>query len=130
MDDKMAEVIEELKYTENHEWIKVDAEEITYGISDYAQEEMGDIVYVELPMENDDVKKGDVIGVVESVKTVSDLFAPISGTITAINEELEASPELINEDPFGEGWIAKIQIEDNDELNDLLSSEEYKKDLD
>ncbi|MFW6141629.1 MAG: glycine cleavage system protein GcvH [Candidatus Saliniplasma sp.] len=122
----MVEVDEDLKYTEKHEWIKIDGEEITYGITDYAQEELGDIVYVELPMEGEDVDKGDVIGVVESVKTVSDLYAPISGTISAVNMNLEGAPEQINEDPFGEGWIAKMEIDSKSELEELLTAEEYK----
>ncbi|MFW6305058.1 MAG: glycine cleavage system protein GcvH [Candidatus Saliniplasma sp.] len=122
----MVEVDEDLKYTEKHEWIKIDGEEITYGITDYAQEELGDIVYVELPMEGEEVDKGDVIGVVESVKTVSDLYAPISGTISAVNMNLEGAPEQINEDPFGEGWIAKMGIDSKSELEELLTAEEYK----
>ncbi|MFW5904007.1 MAG: glycine cleavage system protein GcvH [Candidatus Saliniplasma sp.] len=122
----MVEVDEDLKYTEKHEWIKIDGEEITYGITDYAQEELGDIVYVELPMEGEEVDKGDVIGVVESVKTVSDLYAPISGTISAVNMNLEGAPEQINEDPFGEGWIAKMEIDSKSELEELLTAEEYK----
>jgi len=127
MVDNMADIYEELKYTDNHEWIKVDGDEITYGITDYAQDELGDIVYVELPMEGEEVEKGDVIGVVESVKTVSDLYAPVSGTISAVNTDLEGEPEKINEKPFGDGWIAKIEMDDESELDDLLSAEEYKK---
>ncbi len=123
----MAEIDEGLKYTDNHEWIKIDGDEITYGITDYAQDELGDIVYVELPMEGEEVEKGDVIGVVESVKTVSDLYAPVSGTISAVNSMLEGEPEQINEDPFGEGWIIKIEIDDESELDDLITAEEYKK---
>ncbi|MFO7792401.1 MAG: glycine cleavage system protein GcvH [Candidatus Saliniplasma sp.] len=121
----MVEIDEDLKYTKNHEWIKVDEDEITYGITDYAQEELGDIVYVELPIEDEEVEKGDVIGVVESVKTVSDLFAPVSGTIAAVNSALEEAPEHINDDPFGEGWIAKLEMDDKSELEALLSAEEY-----
>ncbi len=127
MVDNMAEIDEELKYTDNHEWIKVDGDKITYGITDYAQDELGDIVYVELPIEGEEVEKGDVIGVVESVKTVSDLYAPVSGTITAVNTDLEGEPEKINEKPFGDGWIAKIEMDDESELDDLLTAEEYKK---
>ncbi|MGM0404714.1 MAG: glycine cleavage system protein GcvH [Thermoplasmatota archaeon] len=123
----MAEIDKELKYTENHEWIKVEGDEITYGITDYAQDELGDIVYVELPIENEEVEKGEVIGVVESVKTVSDLYAPVSGTIKNVNTDLEGEPEKINEKPFGEGWIAKIEMDDESELDDLLTAEDYKK---
>lgn len=127
MVDNMAEIDKELKYTENHEWIKVEGDEITYGITDYAQDELGDIVYVELPIEDEEVEKGEVIGVVESVKTVSDLYAPVSGTIKNVNTDLEGEPEKINEKPFGEGWIAKIEMDDESELDDLLTAEDYKK---
>jgi len=126
----MTEVIEDLKYTDNHEWVQVDGDKITYGITDYAQEELGDIVYVELPLVDEDIEKGEVMGVVESVKTVSDLHSPVSGTILEVNEELEAAPELINEEPFSKGWIAKIEIDDPSELDDLLSAEEYKEEVD
>ncbi len=126
----MTEVIEDLKYTDNHEWVQIDGDKITYGITDYAQEELGDIVYIELPLVDEDIEKGEVMGVVESVKTVSDLHSPVSGTILEVNEELEAAPELINEEPFSKGWIAKIEIDDPSELDDLLSAEEYKEEVD
>ncbi len=123
----MAEIPEDLKYTENHEWVKTDGEKtVRYGITDYAQSELGEIVYVELPEEGDKVEKGDMIGAVESVKTVSDLYTPVSGTIVKVNHELDDSPEIINEDPYGDGWIALIELSDESELASLISPEEYK----
>ena len=121
----MPEISQGLKYTEDHEWIKIEEKTIRYGITDYAQEELGDIVYVELPVEGEEFEKGDVIGVVESVKTVSDLYAPVSGTIEKVNLSLEESPGLINEDPFGDGWIAVVEFDDESELENLLNAEEY-----
>ena len=122
----MPEIPEELRYTEDHEWVKLTDGEIQYGITDYAQEELGDIVYIELPEVGEEVEKGDMIGVVESVKTVSDLYAPISGTIKEVNESLEAAPETINEDPYGDGWIVTIEYEDKSEYEDLMDAEEFK----
>ncbi|MFW6040744.1 MAG: glycine cleavage system protein GcvH [Thermoplasmatota archaeon] len=121
----MPELPDDMMYTENHEWIKKEKDVIRYGITDYAQEELGDIVYVELPMEDEEFEKGDVIGVIESVKTVSDLYAPVSGQIKKVNSKLEDSPELINDDPYGDGWITTIEIEDEAELEQLLSAEKY-----
>ena len=115
----------DLIYTEEHEWIKKEDGSIRYGITDYAQEELGDIVYVELPSEGENMDKGDVLGVVESVKTVSDLYSPVSGTIEEVNEELETSPEILNDDPFGDGWIAVIELDDPSELDNLMTAEEY-----
>ncbi len=122
----MVDVPEDFKYTEDHEWLKLDGKKATYGVSDYAQEELGDIVYVELPEEDDEVEKGDMIGVVESVKTVSDLFSPLSGKIVKVNYDLEDVPETINEDPYEEGWIAVIEYSDEEEIKELLSAEKYK----
>ena len=124
---KMPEIPEKLKYTENHEWVSIeDDKTIRYGITDFAQSELGDIVYVELPEVGENVEIGEMIGAVESVKTVSDLYAPLSGTIVKVNEELEDSSEIINEDPYGDGWIAVIEISDRSELDSLISAEEYK----
>ncbi len=125
----MVDVPKDLKYTAEHEWVKVKGSKATYGITDYAQEELGDIVYVELPEEGDEVGKGDMIGVVESVKTVSDLFTPIAGKIVKVNYDLEDTPELINEEPYDGGWIAVIEYEEEDEIDKLLSDEEYKKEI-
>lgn len=116
----------ELKYTKDHEWIKVEDNIATIGITDFAQGELGDIVYVEVETIGETIEKEEVFGTVEAVKTVSDLFMPISGTVTTFNEELENTPELINEDPYEKGWIVKIEITNADELADLLDVEAYK----
>ena len=120
------EIKPELKYTKDHEWILVDGDQATIGITDYAQGELGDIVYVEIESIGDELQKEEIFGSVEAVKTVSDLFIPVSGEITEMNENLEDNPELINDDPYGEGWIIKMKINDSNELDDLLGAEEYK----
>ena len=117
---------EELKYTKDHEWILVDGDQATIGITDYAQGELGDIVYVEIESIGDELQKEEIFGSVEAVKTVSDLFIPVSGEITEMNENLEDNPELINDDPYGDGWIIKMKINDSNELTDLLDADEYK----
>jgi len=121
----MSEIPDNLKYTEDHEWIELKDGEARYGITDYAQDELGDIVYVELPMVGDEISKGDMLGVIESVKTVSDLYAPISGTVKEVNGDLEGAPEIVNEDPYREGWIVVMEIADEKELDGLLEPEEY-----
>jgi len=115
----------ELKYTKDHEWISVDGNIATIGITDFAQSELGDIVYVEVDTLDEEVDREAVFGTVEAVKTVSDLFAPVSGTIVSFNEELEATPELVNTDPYGAGWMVKIEISESSELDDLLDAETY-----
>ena len=120
------EIKPNLKYTKDHEWISIDGNNATIGITDYAQGELGDIVYVEIESIGDSLNKEEIFGSVEAVKTVSDLFIPVSGEITEMNESLEDNPELINDDPYGDGWIIKMKINDSSELNDLLSPEEYK----
>ena len=120
------EIKPELKYTKDHEWILVDGDQATIGITDYAQGELGDIVYVEIESIGDELQKEEIFGSVEAVKTVSDLFIPVSGEITKMNENLEDNPELINDDPYGEGWIIKMKINDSNELGDLLGADEYK----
>ena len=120
------EIKPNLKYTKDHEWISIDGNDATIGITDYAQGELGDIVYVEIESIGDSLNKEEIFGSVEAVKTVSDLFIPVSGEITEMNENLEDNPELINDDPYGDGWIIKMKINDSSELNDLLSPEEYK----
>lgn len=118
---------EDLKYTEEHEWIKDNGDgTITVGITDFAQGELGDIVFVELEPEGSEFDKDEVFGTVEAVKTVSELFCPVSGEIIEINKELEDDPELVNSDPYGEGWMVKLKVSDTSELNDLLSAEAYK----
>ena len=112
--------LKELKYTNDHEWVKVEDGIAYVGITDFAQGELGDIVYVEIETLNDNIQMGEVFGTVEAVKTVSDLFMPISGEIIEINEKLESEPELVNNDPYGDGWMVKIKCDDISQLNDLL----------
>ena len=116
----------ELKYTEEHEWVKIEDNIATVGITDFAQGELGDIVYLEIDTLDSEIASNEVFGTVEAVKTVSDLFMPISGKVIETNSELEDRPELVNEDPYGEGWIIKIDISDISELSNLLSYEDYK----
>jgi len=120
------EIKPELKYTKDHEWISIDGEIATIGITDYAQGELGDIVYVEIESLGEELSKEEIFGSVEAVKTVSDLFIPVSGEITEMNENLEDNPELINDDPYGDGWIIKMKITDITELESLLSADDYK----
>ena len=115
----------DLKYTKDHEWIKVDGDIATIGITDFAQGELGDIVYVEVDTLEEILEKEEVFGTVEAVKTVSDLFMPISGEIIEFNESLESNPEKVNEDPYNEGWMIKLKMSDSYELEDLLSPEDY-----
>jgi len=116
----------ELKYTKDHEWVKVEGTTAIIGITDFAQGELGDIVYVEVDTLDETVEKEAVFGTVEAVKTVSDLFSPISGEIIEFNEALEDTPELVNSDPYGQGWMIKMTIQESNELEALLSAEEYK----
>lgn len=115
----------DLKYTNDHEWVKIEGDVATVGITDFAQGELGDIVYVEVETVDETLEREEVFGTVEAVKTVSDLFAPLSGEIIEFNESLEDEPEKVNTDPYGEGWMVKIRFTDASELNDLLSAEEY-----
>lgn len=117
---------ENLKYTKDHEWIKVDGNIALVGITDYAQNELGDIVFIEVDTVDEELDKEETFGTIEAVKTVSDMFMPISGKIIEFNEELEDSPELVNSDPYGKGWIIKLEISNPDELNDLLDASAYK----
>ncbi len=119
-------VPEELKYSTDHEWVKVEGNIAYVGITDYAQSELGDIVFVDVDPELSEVTKDEPFGTIEAVKTVSDLLAPVSGKVIEINPELEDEPQYINEDPYGKGWIIKVEMTHPDELNDLLSSEDYK----
>jgi glycine cleavage system H protein len=114
-----------LRYSKEHEWVATEDEVATIGITDYAQEQLGEIVYVELPAVGDKISKDDAFGVVESVKAVSDIYAPVSGTVVEVNQELPESPEMINEDPYGDGWLVKVKVSDAAELEDLLDNEEY-----
>jgi len=115
----------DLKYTKDHEWVRIEEQAAEVGITEYAQEELGDITYLELPEEGDFVSKDDTFGVIESVKTTSDLFAPVSGTVVERNDPLFDSPEMINEDPFGEGWMIRVAMADPSELDELMSADEY-----
>jgi glycine cleavage system H protein len=116
----------ELKYTKDHEWIKIEGETLTIGITDFAQGELGDIVYVDVDTLDDVVEEGDVFGSVEAVKTVSDLFMPLTGEVIEFNEELEDEPELVNSDPYGKGWMIKVKVSDNSKIDELLDAEAYK----
>ena len=115
-----------LKYTKDHEWVSVDGDVATVGITDFAQKELGDIVYVEVETLDQTLNKDEVFGTVEAVKTVSDLFLPLSGEIIEFNDSLESDPEKVNSDPYGEGWMIKIKVTDVNDFNSLLSSEDYK----
>ena len=116
---------EDLKYTRDHEWVRVEGEEATVGITDFAQGELGDIVYVEVETIGESLDKEAVFGTVEAVKTVSDLFLPLAGEITAFNEELEDTPELVNDNPYDQGWIIKMKISDLSQIETLLTHEGY-----
>lgn len=115
----------ELKYTKDHEWIRVEGEEAYIGITDFAQSELGDIVYVEVETVGEEVQQGEIFGTVEAVKTVSDLFMPITGKVLEVNPQLDSAPEAVNEDPYGKGWMIKISISDTSELETLLDASEY-----
>lgn len=120
---------ENLKYTKDHEWVKIDGDTATVGVTDFAQEQLGDVVFVEVETEGESLNKGDVFGTIEAVKTVSDMYMPISGEVSEVNAKLEDAPETVNEDPYGEGWMIKIKIDNTDELNDLLSADDYKNEV-
>ena len=124
--DKIMNVPDNLKYTNDHEWVKIDNDIAIVGITDFAQSELGDIVYVEIDTKGDLIEKDSVFGTVEAVKTVSDLFMPLTGEILEINSALEETPEIINNEPYESGWIIKIKIEDIDQTKELLDSSGYK----
>ena len=117
----------ELKFTQDHEWMRVDGEHAFIGITDFAQGELGDIVYVEIETLDESVGMGNVFGTIEAVKTVSDLFMPVNGVILEVNEKLESEPELVNNDPYGEGWMVKIKLDDPAQVNELLDLAAYEK---
>lgn len=116
---------ENLKYTKNHEWLRIESDEAFIGITDFAQGELGDIVFVEVETVGEEINKGETFGTIEAVKTVSDIFMPVSGKVIEFNEKLEDTPELVNSDPYGEGWIIKISVKDISEADDLHTSSEY-----
>ena len=115
----------DLKYTKEHEWIRVEGDEAVIGVTDFAQSELGDIVFIEIETEGEELEQEEVFGTVEAVKTVSDLFMPISGEIIAFNKELEDAPEKVNEDPYGEGWMIRVKIADAAQFDELLSADDY-----
>ena len=117
----------DLKFTKEHEWVQFDNDQIaTIGITDFAQESLGDITYVQVPKEGEEIRKDDPFGVVESVKAVSDLYAPVTGRVVEVNQPLLSAPELINDDPYNDGWMIKVEVKDSSELDDLMSADEYK----
>ncbi|MDD2550738.1 MAG: glycine cleavage system protein GcvH [Bacteroidales bacterium] len=115
----------DLKYSKDHEWIKVEGDEVVIGITDFAQSQLGDIVFVEIETEDEDLDLEEVFGTVEAVKTVSDLFMPVAGKVITVNENLADNPELVNKDPYGEGWMIRVKLADAAQLDDLLSAEQY-----
>lgn len=120
------ETPDDRRYLESHEWVRVDGDTARVGISDFAQDELGDIVFVELPAVGDELTQEANFGVIESIKAVSDLYVPISGTVTAVNDALETEPELVNESPYEDGWLLELEVADPDEVDALLSAEEYR----
>jgi glycine cleavage system H protein len=116
-----------LRYTKDHEWIRLEGDEAIVGVTDFAQHELGDIVYVEIETIGQELNAGDVFGTVEAVKTVSDLYLPVSGTVTEINPKLNSNPELVNSDPYGEGWMAKIKVSNTADIESLMNAEAYQK---
>ena len=119
------EIPKGLRYSKEHEWVATEDTVATIGITDHAQEQLGEIVYIELPSVGDKISKDDPFGVVESVKAVSDIYAPVTGTVIEINEDLPESPETVNEDPYGDGWLIKVKITDMSDLDDLMDADEY-----
>ncbi|MCO6512368.1 MAG: glycine cleavage system protein GcvH [Aridibacter famidurans] len=121
----MANIPEELRYSKDHEWVQVEGEIATIGITDYAQESLGDVVFVELPNEGDNFNAHDAFGSVESVKAVSEIFTPVGGEVVGTNEDLNDTPEVVNDDPYGDAWMVKVKMNNPGELDGLLSAEEY-----
>ena len=115
----------ELKYTKDHEWVKVDGDVATVGITDFAQGELGDIVYIEIETVGENLDQEEVFGSIEAVKTVSDLFMPVGGEVVEMNEKIESNPEIVNSDPYGDGWLIKVKLSDTSDLDNLLSATEY-----
>jgi glycine cleavage system H protein len=122
----MGQVKEDLKYTEEHEWVRVEGNIAVIGITDFAQSQLGDIVYLDIDSLDDTLDSDEVFGTIEAVKTVSDLFMPVSGNVIEFNEALEDNPELVNTDPYGEGWIIKVEVSDEADLDNLLTAEQYR----
>lgn len=125
----MSEYPDDLRYTTDHEWVRETADGVRVGITSYAQDALGDVVFVSLPKVGDEVTKGDAIGEVESTKSVSDLYSPLTGTVTAVNEALDATPELVNSDPYGDGWMFELSLGEDAGTSDLLDAEAYEQQL-
>lgn len=123
------EIPDDVYYTEDHEWARVDGDTVTTGLADFAQDELGDLVFFELPEIGDTVEQGDAYAVAESIKAVSDIYAPVSGEIVAVNEDILDAPELVNEDPYGEGWIVKIRMTDDSDIEALYDPDTYEQEL-
>ncbi|MCK5548476.1 MAG: glycine cleavage system protein GcvH [Thermoplasmata archaeon] len=123
----MSQIPNELRYTKEHEWVKVTDNEATIGITDHAQNELTDIIFVELPEQDRKIKKGEAMGAVESVKSVSELFSPVNGQVKQVNNELEQSPDMVNKEPYGKGWLIVLTLDDSNEAADLMSADDYKK---
>jgi len=115
----------ELKYTKDHEWVRIEGDTATVGVTDFAQGELGDVVFVEIETEGETLSQGETFGTIEAVKTVSDLFMPVGGEVIEVNEKLEDTPDIVNSDPYGDGWMVRIRIEDASEADDLLSASDY-----
>ena len=121
----MSNIPSDIKYADSHEWVRVEGDVATIGITDFAQSELGDVVFVEIETEGEELSKGDTFGTVEAVKTVSDLFMPISGEVIEVNSAIEDAPESVNEEPYGSGWMIKVKISDSSELDALMSQSDY-----
>ncbi len=119
-------VLDNLKYTEDHEWLKIEGDHALIGVTDYAQSQLGDVVFVEVNTVGETLSKGDALGTIEAVKTVSDVYMPVNGEVIEFNEKIEQTPDIINKDPYGDGWIAKIKLTNPTEANELLDAEAYK----
>jgi glycine cleavage system H protein len=120
---------DDLKYTKDHEWVRIEGDTAVVGVTDFAQSELGDIVFVEIETEGEELEAEEVFGSVEAVKTVSDLFMPVSGEVIEVNQDLEASPEVVNEDPYGKGWMIKVKMSDPSEVEKLLDSDAYQQEV-
>ncbi|KAA9398206.1 glycine cleavage system protein GcvH [Haloarcula sp. CBA1130] len=120
------DVPDDLRYLESHEWVRISGDTAEIGITEFAQDELGDVVFVELPDEGAELTAGEDFGVVESIKAVSDVYAPVSGTVTAVNDQLRDEPELLNEDPFGDGWMLEVELDEESDIDDLLSPAAYR----
>ena len=120
---------DDLKYTKDHEWVRIEGDTVVVGVTDFAQSELGDIVFVEIETEGEELEAEEVFGSVEAVKTVSDLFMPVSGEVIEVNQDLEASPEVVNEDPYGKGWMIKVKMSDPSEVEKLLDSDAYQQEV-